>query len=186
MRRLAEGRAGAVVLFLWAFCEAFFWPLIPDSALMAFAFAAPRHWPRLWVATVSGSVVGGLIGLQLSGLGWSWPLPLITDRMQDSVDGWLAAEGAGGLRHQPFSFVPYKTFVAASGAFDLNPAAWAGWTFLMRGGRMAVSALIGAGGGWILWRWIPSRARAMTHATTVLVGTVLLTAGIAFTYNVWS
>ena len=135
------------------------WPLIPDSALMALAFAAPAAFWRLWLACTAGSVVGGVAGVLLGRAGLSWPLPLVTDRMHDVVSGWIA-DGGAALVHQPFSGVPFKVFVSAAGDTDVGVVDWALWTAVTRGGRMLLFGLIGAAAGWMLWHVIPLRFRA--------------------------
>jgi 1-acyl-sn-glycerol-3-phosphate acyltransferase len=185
MRRVAAGRAGLLTLYCWALVEALMWPLIPDSALMGMAFAAPRRLARQWAATVSGTLTGGLIGLTAARAGGSWPLPLVTGRMREAADGWLEA-GAVGLWHQPLSGVPYKTFVQAAGNHDLDTAAWLVHTAGARGLRMLVVGAIAASAGWALQRWVPAPQRARVHVTTVAVSTVGLFGGLAAVVAHWT
>jgi 1-acyl-sn-glycerol-3-phosphate acyltransferase len=185
MRRVAAGRAGLLTLYCWAVAEALMWPLIPDSALMGMAFAAPRRLARQWVATLSGTLTGGLIGLTAARAGASWPLPLVTGRMREAADGWLEA-GAVGLWHQPLSGVPYKTFVQAAGKHDLDTVAWLVHTAGARGLRMLVFGAVAASAGWALQRWVPASLRARIHVTTVAVCTVGLFGGLAAVVAHWS
>lgn len=185
VRRLALGRWGPSVLFCWAFLEAISFPLIPDSGLMAFAFAAPVALWRLWAACGLGSVAGGLTGMGLSRLGAVWPLPLVTDRMKSAVDGWLA-EGASGLLHQPLSGVPYKAFVLDAGGREIAFHDWAYWTALTRGSRMLVFGLIGAAAGLVLWRVVAEPWRVRVHFWTTVVGAALLLSGLLAVVVAWS
>jgi 1-acyl-sn-glycerol-3-phosphate acyltransferase len=185
MRRVADGRAGMVVLYCWAVAEALVWPLIPDSALMGMAFAAPRRLARQWAATLAGTLTGGALGLVASRAGASWPLPLVTGRMRAAADGWLDA-GAVGLWHQPLSGVPYKTFVQAAGQHDVDTAAWLVHTAGARGLRMLAFGAVAAAAGWALQRWVPEVHRARTHVTTVAVCTVGLFGGLAAVVAHWS
>jgi 1-acyl-sn-glycerol-3-phosphate acyltransferase len=185
MRRVAAGPAGLVTLYCWAFAEAFLWPLIPDSALMGMAFAAPRRVVRHWAAAVSGTLTGGLVGLAASRAGGRWPLPLVTGRMREAADGWLDA-GAVGLWHQPLSGVPYKTFVQAAGHHDVDTAGWLLHTAGARGLRMLLMGVVAATAGCALHRWIPEAQRARVHVTTVAVCTVGLFGGLAAVVTHWS
>lgn len=185
VRRIASGRAGAWIIFWWAVAEAFMWPLIPDSALMAFTFAVPVALWRLWAWCVAGTVVGGTAGILLGRLGLAWPLPLVTERMRESVAGWLEV-GASGLQHQPLSGVPYKVFVERASDIDVSIVDWALWTTLTRGSRMLVFGLIGAGAGLVLWRIIPERFRVATHVWVYAVGAVLLLTGLGLIVVSWS
>lgn len=185
MRRVADGPAAVVILYIWAFAEAWMWPLIPDSALMGMTFAAPRRTLRLWCATVAGTLSGGLAGLAAARASLRWPLPLVTDRMREAADGWLA-EGAAGLWHQPLSGVPYKTFVQAAGALDIDTGAWLAYTAAARGGRMLLLALFAAGAGRLLVRLAPAHLRARVHVSVVAVCTVVLFAGLAAMVHHWS
>ncbi len=184
-RRIGAGRAGLVIIFVWAFAEAFMWPLIPDSALMALAFAAPAAIWRLWAMCTAGSIAGGMTGVLLGRIGVSWPLPLVTDRMRETTSGWMV-DGASSLIHQPFSGVPYKAFVSTAGRVDVDVVDWALWTAITRGGRMLGFGLVGAAAGWVLWHVIPVRFQAATHAWVYTTGAVLLLTGLGFVVVAWS
>ncbi len=184
-RRVGAGRVGLVIIFVWAFAEAFMWPLIPDSALMALAFAAPAAIWRLWAMCAAGSVAGGVTGVLLGRIGLSWPLPLVTDRMRQATSGWMA-DGASSLIHQPFSGVPYKAFVSTAGSVDIEVVDWALWTAVTRGGRMLGFGLVGAAAGWVLWHVIPVRFQAATHVWVYTTGAVLLLTGLGFVVVAWS
>lgn len=185
MRRIAGGPLGLVAAFLWALAESLVWPLIPDSFLMALVLAAPGRLGRLWGATVAGTVTGGLVGLRLSGHGLTWPLPLVTGRMREAANGWLAA-GAPGLAHQPLSGVPYKAFVSQAADHGIEPLDWAMATLVYRGGRMAAAAVVAAGAGWVLWKVIPQRLQARIHGWTVGIATSVLFFGLYLIVRTWS
>ena len=185
MRRIAAGRTGLTIVFVWGFGEALMWPLIPDSALMALAFAVPLAVWRLWPATVAGSVAGGVSGVLLGRMGFVWPLPLVTERMNDAASGWML-DGAAGLVHQPFSGVPYKAFVAAGGSSDVDLIDFAIAVALIRGGRMLLFGLVGAAAGLILWRYVPDRLRVPVHVWVYATGAIGLFGGLALVINVWS
>lgn len=185
MRRTANGPAGPIVLFVWGVLEAVWFPLIPDSGLAGMTFAAPRRVARLWVATVLGSVAGSILAIWAIRHGLHWPLPLVTDRMQDAAAGWVTVDGAAGLVHQPLSGVPVKAF-NATGAPDVSLVAWAGWVALVRGTRMLATGVIGAAAGWARDRWVPAAHRGWVHAAVVAAATVGLLTGLALVVVAWT
>ncbi len=68
----ARSRAGLAVLFVWALAEATVWPIIPGALLVPRGGGARRAFPRLWLAAVTGSTLGGvalyLFALQAPGV----------------------------------------------------------------------------------------------------------------------
>jgi len=185
-RRIAAGRTGMGVLYVWAVAEAMVWPLIPDSALMGMVLASPRHAPRLLAAAVAGTLTGGTVGVLLGRLGAHWHLPLVTERMRDAAHGWLATGGADGLWHQPLSGVPYKAFVQAVADLPVALGDFLWLTLQARGVRMLASAAVASMAGAVLWRVVPERHRAATHVTVVAAATVLLFSGLAAVIVHWS
>lgn len=185
MRRTAEGPLGPVVIALWAVAEALVFPLIPDSGLAGFTFASPRRLRRLWAAAVVGTVVGSLLAVWGTRHGLHWPLPLVTGRMAEAASGWVAADGAAALAHQPLSGVPVKAF-NATGAPGVSLVAWAAAVALARGARMLLTGAIGAAAGWARDRWVPERFRGLVHVAVVASATVGLLGGLALVVLHWS
>lgn len=134
--------------FLWALAEATYWPIMPDAILVPLAVARPESWWRLVPAATAGSLLGGLVSF---GLGRRVPdpapvanLPLVRPAMVEAATRWLAAEGARGLRHQPFAGLPYKVFARRAGGLGVPLWPFVGWTVAARGGRFcfAVAAAL--------------------------------------------
>lgn len=185
MRRTADGPLGPVVVACWAVAEAFVFPLIPDSGLAGMTFASPRRARRLWVGCVLGTVAGSVAAAWLVRHGVSWPLPLVTERMSHAAGGWVAADGAAALAHQPLSGVPVKAF-NATGAPDVSLLAWGAWIAVARGGRMAVTAGLGALAGRARDRWVPAPHRATVHVAVVGVATVGLLGSLVAIVQAWT
>jgi len=186
LRGAAEGGRADATLFAWGFAEAFSWPVIPDAALMAHAFAAPRRSLRLWLPTIAGSAAGGAVGVWLGRRGRRWPLPLTTKRMAHQVAEWLDVEGPGGLRHQPVTLVPYKVFVREAAATDIPIRRWAAWTVGVRGPRMLAAAIVSALVGRLVWSRGTPQQQAATHLTLVAAGVPVIAAVIRSGLRRWS
>lgn len=129
----------AVVLVLWAFAEAFVWPVVPDIALAGAAFLVPDGAVVFAAAAVVGSTIGGVTAMTAYRSGWRWPLPFVTERMTEVVAEWME-KGSLGLVHQPLTAVPYKVFVVEGAQRGLPRTSWAWWTAVFRGARMAAVA----------------------------------------------
>ena len=89
MRRIAAGRTGLTIVFVWGFAEALMWPLIPDSALMALAFAVGSG-----VAAVAGNgrrVCGGRCVRSVAGARGFCVATASGDRPDERCRIWLDA-----------------------------------------------------------------------------------------------
>lgn len=185
LRRTAVCR-GVAVLAVWAFAEATVWPLIPDLVLAGMAFAVPRLAPRLAATTALASAAGGAVAVALGRAGLSWPMLAVTQSMRTGAAAAVEADGARGVLLQPLSGIPYKAFNAAAVQADVDLVAWAGWTVLARGTRMAVVVLVASMVGRVLWsRHVPDGWAPRLHSLVVLVGLVLFVLGWAAVIALW-
>ncbi len=116
---------GLPIAFAWAFAEALSWPLMPELFLAVACAAAPRAALRLSVAALAGTLVGGLLALQVAASGVRLPAPLTTPRMHAEVVRELSAEGAAAVAHQPWNGVPFKVYAAAAGRAHVAPGDFA-------------------------------------------------------------
>ena len=64
----------ALGLFLWAFVEAYAWPVVPDVALACAVFLVPEGAAMFVTSTVAGSIIGGVTAMMAHRAGWRWPL----------------------------------------------------------------------------------------------------------------
>ena len=76
--RFAQTWRALLLVLVWAFAEALSWPLVPELLLAVLVVATPRSWLRLGAAAVFGSVLGGLVGFQLTMAHIELPQPLTT------------------------------------------------------------------------------------------------------------
>jgi membrane protein YqaA with SNARE-associated domain len=116
VERLAVAWYGALLMAAWAFGEALSWPLLPELALAVLCVAAPRAGIRLSLSAGAGSVAGGVAGYLLAAHGITLPEPVTTARMHAAVTAQVTAHGAAAVLAQPLSGIPFKVYVAASGA----------------------------------------------------------------------
>jgi len=157
--RLAGSRAGLVLVAAWAVAEAVSWPLLPESALAILVVARPRAGPRLAVAAVVGTLLGGALMYGLATQGFSPPRPLTTPRMHAAVVEQVAAHGAAAVRAQPMSGVPYKVYAYTAGRERVGLGAFVAHSAPARGLRLLVVGLLAAVFGAVCrpWRrWYPA------------------------------
>ncbi|MFI6641050.1 lysophospholipid acyltransferase family protein [Streptomyces sp. NPDC050504] len=132
---VATARLGVPLAFLWACAEALSWPLMPELLLAVVCVAAPRAAPKLSVAALAGSLVGGLFALQLASAGVRLPAPLTTDRMRAEVRHELAVESAAAVRHQPWNGIPFKVYGSEAGRAGIGTGEWLAEAAKARGAR---------------------------------------------------
>ena len=180
--RFARSRAALALGFAWGWCEALFFPIVPDLYLAPLAMAAPRRTVPLVLSATAGSVLGGAVAHSL-GPGWSSPLlagaPLVTPRMIASAEMWLDDLGPRGLLRQPLSGIPYKVFALSSR--DLGSVPFVGYSLLARGARLAAVGGLFACGGMAFARWWDR-----FFVPFVVVGLALFAYGLVATYGSWS
>ncbi|MGH2775703.1 MAG: YqaA family protein [Actinomycetota bacterium] len=186
-RDLAESPTALRLCFMWGFLEGFLWPIIPEFVLVPLAFVAPRRSVVLVGSTLAGSVCGGMLAYVLSlTVAGPWMLErawLVTDPMRAAATSWLEQSGPLGLLHQPLSGVPYKVFGLQAGA-HMDPVSFAVVSSVVRGGRMAVVALIAAGLGRILGRF--DRALEIVLPTLTALYFIVFALGLFIALLVWS
>jgi 1-acyl-sn-glycerol-3-phosphate acyltransferase len=142
MAALAMSRWGMLIVALWAFTEAFSWPLLPELLLAVFCLAAPRAGLRLAVTAAVSSVVGGMLALLLySGTGLSLPEPLTTPQMHAVARQQIEQEGAAAMEHQPAGGIPYKVYNVEAGHAHVAALPWLRYSSRARGGRILLLGL---------------------------------------------
>ncbi|MFC5147856.1 lysophospholipid acyltransferase family protein [Streptomyces aureoversilis] len=122
---VVASRRGLPLAFAWAFAEALSWPLMPELFLAVACAAAPRAALRLSFAALAGTLVGGLLALQVAASGVRLPAPLTTPRMHAEAVRELSGEGAAAVAHQPWNGVPFKVYAAAAGRAHVAPGDFA-------------------------------------------------------------
>ena len=178
--------AGVVLgLFVWAFAEAYVWPVVPDVALASAVFLIPDGAVWFVSATVTGSAVGGVAAMTTYRRGLRWRLPLVTQLMQSKAAGWLE-RGAIGLMYQPLTTVPYKVFVVEGAVRGVGLAAWTFWTVVFRGARMSVVAVLTVVASDLVGAIAPAEIAPTARLVILGVGLVFFLLGFWATWQLWS
>jgi len=176
--RLASGRVGTTLAFVWALAEATVWPLLPDFVLAPLVAAQPHGWRRLLGAAVAGSVLGGTVMFLFGGwapeaaLNAVRHLPLVRGAQIEAVGARLATDGALGYLAQPWSGISFKVWAVVGGATGL-PAWQALPAFTV--GRALRLALVAAVAAWLGGRYagfLRDHALPIAAGYTVLFLTV--------------
>jgi membrane protein YqaA with SNARE-associated domain len=145
---LASGRRGFVAALAWAVAEATFWPIIPDFVVAPMAAAAPRRWYVPLTGCLVGMAVGGGAMLLFS---YSYPaaargllanLPLTRVDRLGRVSELLTSDGPLAWFIQPWSGVPFKTWVVAAATLRINPLPVVPAFILGRGIRVGIVAVV--------------------------------------------
>ena len=178
--RFAMAWYGLLLVAAWAFGEALSWPLVPELILAVLCVAVPRAGIKLSLAAAVGSVGGGAAGYLLAAHGIVVPEPVTTARMHAAVAAQVAAHGAAAVRAQPFSGIPFKVYVAASGARHVGLARFLLESAQARGARILGFGLAATGIGACVRRW-----RRLYPAYLLLVAAVFL-GGWAAVVTAWS
>jgi 1-acyl-sn-glycerol-3-phosphate acyltransferase len=169
VERFAVAWYGALLVAAWAFGEALSWPLLPELILAVVCVGAPRAGIRLSLGAAIGSVVGGAAGYLIAAHGIILPEPVTTARMHAAVAAQVTAHGAAAVLAQPLSGIPFKVYVATSGARHVGFGRFLLDSAQARGARILASGLIMTGIGACLRRW-----RRFYPAYLLLVAAVYL------------
>ena len=143
----AETPYGLPALFLLAFVEACFFPIPPDVLLVALCLALPHKAYRYalvaTVGSVSGGVVGYMIGLKL----WMGAEPYFFQYVPgfsqvqfDIVRDLFVRYDFWTVFAAGFTPIPYKVFTIASGVFRIDFPMFVFASVVSRGLRFALVA----------------------------------------------
>ncbi len=136
-----------VWLFFVAMAEASVFPLPPDALLIPMALAKPRRALVFALIATLGSVLGGAIGY---GIGYA----LLAKLAQPIINFYhygaaftafqhkFAEYGAAIILIKGLTPIPYKIVTIAAGAAKFNFWAFMGLSFITRGGRFFLEALL--------------------------------------------
>lgn len=152
----AETPFGPIALFVLAFAEASFFPVPPDVLLIALALGAKTKAFKFALNCTMASVIGALAGYSIgffiwwgSGDGFSSiayfffnHVPGFTEslffdvkKLYDEWDFWIIFTAG-------FTPIPYKIFTISSGAFKINLTMFIIASFISRGARFFMVALL--------------------------------------------
>jgi len=138
-----------LVAFLWGYCEATWFFVIPDVGLtfIALHLGLRRSLGPL-VAALLGAALGAVTVYALSA--WHWPalwshFPGFLNGMLPVASQQLQAQGAAALLEGPAAGIPYRVYVWLAAGQGLPLLAVLAWTPLARLPRMVVPMLFAAG-----------------------------------------
>jgi len=143
---LAKKKDAKKYLFLLSFAEASFFPIPPDVILIPMCLAKPKQaWNLALIATIA-SVLGGMFGYVIGVYSLIIVEPMIQslgygDYFQLALS-WFTTWGFWAVFVAGFSPIPYKIFTIAAGAMAMNFPLFVLGSFIGRGLRFFLVALL--------------------------------------------
>jgi membrane protein YqaA with SNARE-associated domain len=143
----AETPYGVAALFVLAVAESSFFPIPPDVLLIALGLSIPTKALRYALWCTVGSVLGGVIGYFLGFALWSSVEPLIIPALFSAekfakVAGLYNEYGVPVVFAAGFTPIPYKVFTVAAGVAEINLPAFIATSFVGRGARFFLVAVV--------------------------------------------
>jgi membrane protein YqaA with SNARE-associated domain len=148
--RFCESNKGVALVFLWALCEAIFFPVVPDALLIPMAVGGRRKYRILLAACIAGSALGGIViylyaYFNPDGAGfWVTRLPLGRAFMITNANAVLSTQGASAFLTQPLSGVSFKFYALLGGMRGFDPVLVIPLFVFARGLRMFASSIVAA------------------------------------------
>ncbi|MGY6274211.1 YqaA family protein [Methylomonas sp. MgM2] len=147
----SKHRHAVKYLFALSFAESSFFPVPPDVMLAPMALAQPKKALRFALWTTLASVLGGMFGY---GIGFflfeniePWLKTTHYWNGYLTAIAWFNQWGFWAVLVAGFSPIPYKVFTIAAGALSMIFAPFVLASFLGRGGRFFLVAILIAAGG---------------------------------------
>ncbi|NFV78704.1 YqaA family protein [Magnetospirillum aberrantis] len=162
-----------------SFIESSVFPIPPDLMLIPMVLAAPTRWFRLAMVCTLSSVVGGYLGYAIGyyfmdSIGAAILAALHLTEKFDAFKPLVDEYGVWVIIVKGATPIPYKLITIAAGAFHFDLAHFSFASFIARGMRFFLVAVL-------LWRFGPPIRvfveRRLKLVTTALV--VLMVAGVA-------
>lgn len=134
---------GEFGLFLIAFMESSFFPIPPDIILIPLCLFNPSLALYFALICTIGSIIGAIAGYFI-GLKGGRPvlLKIVSDHKVQKVEKYFSKYGAWAVGIAGFSPIPYKIFTITSGIMRLNFPKFLIASFLSRGGRFFLEAIV--------------------------------------------
>lgn len=170
---------GVVGLFVLAFIESIFSPILPDLLMIPMSLAAPEKAIYYSAVVTLGTVLGGFVGY---GLGKKFGLPLVKKYVPAhhaaKIEGWLAEYGGWAVFLAAMAPIPYKFVSISSGVFRINFIVFTIASVLGRGKRFMIE-------GVLIYYYGPQAIDLMKRYSNefmigVLVTIVLIAVGVRF------
>jgi membrane protein YqaA with SNARE-associated domain len=151
MLRWAQHRHAPYYLVVVSFIESSLFPIPPDVMLAPMSLTKPER--ALWYATITtfASVIGALFGYIIGMFFFHWAEPLLKQfgywAAYQQVHVWFAHWGGWVLFVAGFSPIPFKLFTIAGGALHMSLLPFILGSFLGRGLRFYLVAILMCYGG---------------------------------------
>jgi undecaprenyl-diphosphatase len=134
---------GPLGLFLVAFMESSFFPIPPDLVLIPLALAVPELALFYALVATMGSVSGSVLGYYIGKKGGKPVLKkFASEEKMNKLTSYFDRYGSFAIAIAGFSFIPYKVFTIASGAFRFSLTKMLAVSLLARGTRFLLEATI--------------------------------------------
>ncbi len=161
-----------------SFAESSFFPVPPDVMLIPMAAARPGYWSRFALITTAASVLGGVAGYLIGYLALDLVEPLLLEagytHRFEQAQTWFNEWGVWVVFVAGFSPIPYKLFTLSAGALAMAFLPFLIASFVGRGARFFLVALLTA---WLGPRMEPTIRRyieGLGWATVGVLGVVLV------------
>ena len=157
-----DSRHGKSALFVLSAAEASFFPVPPDTLLIALCMGAHRRWIRFAAICSLGSLLGGMIGYLIGYAAFDFIghkiLELIaalsgsdSEQLLQTASYWFNDKevwgmkvGAWAVGFAGFTPIPYKVFTIAAGFFKMSFAVFVVASAISRSARFfLVAGIIG-------------------------------------------
>ncbi len=147
----ARHRHAEWYLYVLSFAESSFFPIPPDVMLAPMALAQPGKAFRFAMGTTISSVLGGIFGYLIGMFAFDWIGPWLEQSHYHgaylTAQEWFGRWGFWAVFLAGFSPIPYKVFTIAAGALSMAFAPFVLASFIGRGARFFLVALLLAWGG---------------------------------------
>jgi len=138
----AQTPYGVYALFAISFAESSFFPVPPDTLLIALSLISPKTALFYSLICTIGSVIGGCFGYLIGFFGGRPILKrLFKEEKVKIVHNYFEKYGAWAIFIAAFTPIPYKVFTIAAGAFYINLPKFVIASILGRGGRFFLVGL---------------------------------------------
>ena len=140
IKRLLNSRTSTLILCLWAFTEAFIFPIPPDPFLIALIVANKKKFIFYSFLCTIFSVLGGITGYYIGFIFWDEIGVHITEYLAltdqiNSFKGLYNANGSLAVFIAGVSPIPYKLVTIISGISSMNFFYFCFFSLLSRGLR---------------------------------------------------
>lgn len=168
------------IAFLWGWCEATFFFVVPDLFFMFTALLAPLYGIIHGSVSVLGSLIGGWIMYQLT---WLYPtamqdflihVPLISRKLVAYVQDSLSTGGLEAMFVAPMKGIPYKIYAVSAALLNIKLEQFLFITIPVRLERVLLLSIFAALIGKVFSRHIKNHLEKLVFFYSMAWGTFYL------------